>query len=150
MQLPVCLYFFRGQPPRCVVRVNLRTPGTFLYLPSALIDRLAAILPVDCLLIADVEHFTMQLLKHLSGYKKFSFLIPRSKIKNMLQKLPAMTFTPMWAGYAVGEGNYQPSAAHQVMRQIVQRTGETKADYAYKAFVTNSQMPAARKRFIKN
>jgi hypothetical protein len=109
----------------------------------ALVDRIAAILPVDSLLIADVEHFTMQLLKHLSGYKQFSFLIPRSKSKNMLQQVQAMSFTPMWAGYAVGEGKYQPSAGHQVMRQIVQRTGETQAGYAYKAFVTNSQMPAA-------
>ena len=109
----------------------------------ALVDRIAAILPHDCLLLADVEHFTIQLLKHLSSYKQFSFLIPRSKNKKLLRQIQAMAFTPMWAGYAVGEGKYQPSTGHQAMRQIVQRTGEIQADYAYKAFVTNSQMPAA-------
>ena len=109
----------------------------------ALVDRIAMILPTDGLLIADVEHFTVQLLEYLSGYKQFSFLIPRSKSQKVLRQAQAMSFTPMWAGYAVGEGTYQPSAGHRAIRQIVQRTGETQADYAYKAFVTNSQMPAA-------
>ena len=110
---------------------------------EGLVDRIAAILPLDCLLIADVEHFTMHLLKQLSDYKQFSFLIPRPKSKKLLRQISAMAFTPMWAGYAVGESIYQPSVGHQGMRQIVQRTGETEADYTYKAFVTNSQMPAA-------
>lgn len=109
---------------------------------KALVDRIAPILPVDCLLIADVEHFTTQLLNHLSSYKQFSFLIPRPKSKKLMRQISALAFTPMWAGYAVGETQYQPSAAHQAMRQIVQRTGENQADYAYKAFVTNSQIPA--------
>lgn len=107
-----------------------------------LVDRIAAILPLGGLIIADVEHFTTHLLKHLSGYKQFSFLIPRSKSKKLLRQIATTAFTPMWAGYAVGESIYQPSAGHQSIRQIIQRTGETEADYAYKAFVTNSQMPA--------
>ena len=48
----------------------------------------------------------------------------------------------MWAGYAVGESKYQPAVDQPAIRQIVQRTGETETDYAYKAFVTNSQMSA--------
>ena len=109
----------------------------------ALVERIATILPPNCLLIADLEHFTVQLLKYLSSYEQFSFLIPRPQSKKLLREVSAMAFEPMWAGYAVAESQYQYSAAHQSMRQIVQRTGETQADYAYKAFVTNSQLPAA-------
>ena len=109
---------------------------------EALVDRITAILPLDCLLIADVEHFTMQLLKHLSSYKQFSFLIPRPKSEKLLRQISATAFTPMWAGYAVGESKYQPAVDQPAIRQIVQITGETETDYAYKAFVTNSQMSA--------
>lgn len=109
---------------------------------EVLVDRIAAILPLGCLLIADVEHFTTRLLKHLSGYNQFSFLIPRAKSKKLLRQISTTAFSPMWAGYAVAESSYQPSVGHRAMRQILQRTGETEADYAYKAFVTNSQMPA--------
>lgn len=109
---------------------------------ALLVDRIAAILPPGGLLIADVEHFTTHLLKHLSDYKQFSFLIPRAKSKKLLRQISTMAFSPMWAGYAVAESIYQPSVGQCSMRQIVQRTGETEADYAYKAFVTNSQLPA--------
>jgi hypothetical protein len=110
---------------------------------KALVDRIATILSPHCLLIADVEHFTVQLLKHLGSYKQFSFLIPRPNSKKLLREISAMDFSPNWAGYAVAESKYQLSATDQCLRQIVQRTGETQADYRYKAFVTNSQIPAA-------
>ena len=108
-----------------------------------LIDRIAAISPGKAVLIADVEHFTIELLKHLSRHKKFSILVPAPQHKKLRQQMATMDFTPMWAGYAVAEGNYQLSDGHGAIRQIVQRTGETEDTYAYKAFVTTSKMPAA-------
>ena len=110
---------------------------------AALVDRIAAILPTEAILVADVEHFTVELLKHLSEYKNLSFLLPTPKSKKLLGQISTMHFEPMWAGYAVAEGDYQLSAADKPIRQIVQRTGETLHSYAYKAFVTTSQMPAA-------
>ena len=110
---------------------------------TALIDRIAAILPTEAVLIADVEHFTVELIKQLTGYKKFSFLLPRPRNKKLLSQISTINFTPMWAGYAVAEAKDQLSADHKAIRQIVQRTGETKDSYAYKVFLTTSKMPAA-------
>jgi len=108
-----------------------------------LVDRVAAILPNRAILIADVEHFTLDLLKYLAKHKKFSFLLPAPQRKKTLRQIPRMEFTPMWAGYAVADGKYQLSAGHGSIRQIFQRTGETEDTYAYKPFVTTSQIPAA-------
>lgn len=110
---------------------------------AGLIDRIATILPSEAVVIADIEHFTVELVKHLSAYQTFSFLLPRPKSKKLLRQVQSMHFTPMWAGYAVGEGNDPLLADYKAIRQIVQRTGETEKTYAYKAFVTTSQMPAA-------
>ena len=108
-----------------------------------LVDRIAAILPEEALLIADTEHFTFELLNHLTRHEKFSILLPVPQRKKILGQISSMDFTPMWAGYAVAEGNYKPSDSHEPCRLIVQRTGETEDTYGYKAFVTTSQMPAA-------
>ena len=109
-----------------------------------LVDRVAAILPGEAVLIADVEHFTVELLKHLAKHQKFSILLPTPKRKRLLREISTMDFRPMWAGYAVGEGSYQLSEhPPQAIRQIIQRTGETQDTYTYKPFVTTSHIPAA-------
>jgi hypothetical protein len=108
-----------------------------------LVNRIAPMVPANAVLIADVEHFTIELLKHLSTQAQFSFLLPVPRSKKLLRQAPKMHFTPMWAGYAVAEAQYQFSAEHPPIRQIIQRTGETEYSYAYKAFVTTSQLPAA-------
>jgi hypothetical protein len=108
-----------------------------------LVDRIAAILPKKALLVGDVEHFTLELLRHLTKHKKFSILLPAPKRKKLLKQISSMDFTPLWAGYAVAEGDYKPSDSHESCRLIVQRTGETEDTYGYKPFVTTSQMSAA-------
>lgn len=108
-----------------------------------LVERVAAILPAKALLIADVEHFTLELLKHMARHSKFSILLPAPHRKGLMRQITSMDFTPMWAGYAVAEGKYQPSASYEPIRLIVQRTGETKQTYTYKPFVTTNHMSAA-------
>jgi hypothetical protein len=108
-----------------------------------LVDRLATILPDEAIILADVEHFTFELLKYLTIHKKFSMLLPMPQRKRVLQEISTMSFKPMWAGYAVAEGDYQLPSQHQTVRQIVQRTGETEDSYVYKPFLTTSQMPAS-------
>ena len=103
----------------------------------SLVDRTAAILPEKALLVADVEHFTFELLEYLARHKHFSILLPAPKRKNLLKQISAMDYMPLWAGYAVAEGK------HESCRLIVQRTGETETSYVYKPFVTTSRLPAA-------
>jgi hypothetical protein len=108
-----------------------------------LLDRIAAILPGEAILIGDVEHFTVELLRYLARQRTFSILLPVPRHKKSLRQFSTMDFRPMWAGYAVAEGKYQLSSEHGAIRQIVQRTGETEDSYIYKAFLTTSPMPAA-------
>ncbi|UCF84328.1 MAG: transposase [Desulfobacteraceae bacterium] len=109
----------------------------------SLVERVAAILPNEAVVIADSEHFTVELLKHLSQHKRLSILLPAPQRKAVLRQIPTMDFTPVWAGYAVADGKYQLSDDREPIRQIIQRTGETEETYAYKSFLTTSQMPAA-------
>ena len=108
-----------------------------------LVDRIAAILPGEALLIADTEHFTSKLLDYLAGLKPFSFILPAPHYKKIMGQIKNMDFTPMWAGYAVAEGKYKSSGSHESIRLIAQRTGETEDTYTYKPFVTTSQISAA-------
>jgi hypothetical protein len=107
-----------------------------------LIDRLAAILPGQTLLIADAEHFTTEILDSLSEHPKFTILLPTPRRQRILRQARAMNFTPLWAGYAVAEGTYQLTDCKQSFRLLVQRTGEKEDEYDYKPFVTTSEMAA--------
>lgn len=115
---------------------------TATHATVALVDRIAPMVPANAVLIADVEHFTIELLKHLSPQAQFSFLLPVPRSEKLLRQASEMNFTPLWAGYAIAEASYQFSAEHPPIRQIIQRTGETNHNYAYKAFVTTSRLPA--------
>ena len=108
-----------------------------------LVEQLANILPEEALVIADKEHFTVELLNALSKHPKFTFLMPVPRHKNILNQIPAMKFTPLWAGYAAAEGTYELAGQNKTsLRLIMQRTGEREDAYQYQPFVTSSGLPA--------
>ncbi len=107
-----------------------------------LIDRIGTILSDEALLLADGEHFTVDILTYLKNHPTFKFLIPAPRHKSLLKKFSAMTFKSLWAGYAVAEGSYTLKDLKEPMRLIVQRTGERENDYEYKPFVTSSTIAA--------
>jgi len=107
-----------------------------------MVDRLEIILPKRALLIADAEHFTLELLSQFTAHPKFSILMPAPQHRNIMKQVSALSFTPLWAGYAVAEGKYEFSDRKKI-RLLGQRTGETRDTYAYKPFVTTSKKPAA-------
>jgi hypothetical protein len=108
-----------------------------------LVERLSAILPGEALLIGDGEHFTIEMLDHLADHHRFSFLFPIPKRKAVLAQIAKLDFTPLWAGYAVAEWEYQLADRDKAIRAVVQRTGETPDNYGYKPFATTSLLPAA-------
>lgn len=118
------------------------SPLTITQATLPLIERLTHILPDQALLIADNEHFTAEILAALSKHPKFTLLIPMRRRRRILQQVSTMTFTPLWAGYAIAEGTYQLADSKQTLRLIVQRSGEREDHYDYKPFVTTSEMAA--------
>lgn len=107
-----------------------------------LIERLTNILPNEALVIADTEHFTIDILNHLVKHPRFTFLIPAPRRKGLLQQISAMNFSPLWAGYAVAEGTYQLPNQDASIRLLMQRTGEREGEYDFKPFVSNSKKSA--------
>jgi hypothetical protein len=107
-----------------------------------LVERLSAILPDEALLIGDGEHFTIEMLDGLADHHRFSFLFPIPKRQAVLEQIAQLEFSPLWAGYAVAEWEYQLADRDKTIRTVVQRTGETLDNYDYKPFATTSQLPA--------
>jgi len=129
-----------GQPLSCGIGSSAVTI-TQATLP--LVERLSAILPRYALLIGDGEHFTIEMLDRLADHCQFSFLFPIPKRKAIVEQIAKLHFTPLWAGYAIAEWQYQLADRDKTIRAVVQRTGETQDNYDYKPFATTSQLPAA-------
>lgn len=108
-----------------------------------LVDQLAQILPHSALIIADGEHFTGEILSHLTQQEQFSFLFPMPKHQSLLKQLPHLTYQRLWAAYAVAEWEYPLPKQSKKIRVVVQRTGEQPDKYIYKPFATTSSLPAA-------
>ena len=105
-----------------------------------LVERLSEIIPTDALIIGDGEHFTTKITTSLAHQNKFSFLFPIPARKKVLQKAAQLSYTPLWAGYAVAEWKYELPNSNETIRAIVQRSGEIPDEYEYKAFATTSNL----------
>ena len=67
--------------------------------------------PGQTLVLADAEHFTVELLDKVKTQTNFDLLVPmpdQPSRRKKLQEFPAETFQPQWAGYATGEAGLYP------------------------------------------
>jgi hypothetical protein len=91
------------------------------------------------LAIADNEHYSVELLDWIFSQSSFDMLVPMPYNHSVLQtihSLPDETFSRHWAGYATAKGSYQMvGSKHGAYHQIVQRKGERRDDYDFKAFL---------------
>ncbi|MGF1671620.1 MAG: transposase [Balneolaceae bacterium] len=94
------------------------------------------------LLLADKEHFTKELAATFTGDPGLDILMAAPSIKKITQQFPRLDYTPLWAGYALGETTYQFEGGGPTLRLLVQREGEIPGSYTYKAFLTSSVLPA--------
>lgn len=91
------------------------------------------------LLVADVEHFTVELLDYVRQHTPFDLLVPlrqTAALQNHCRDLPAEAFVRHWAGFAIATETFQPrrSALSDPCYRYIQRTGECPSDYHFKAF----------------
>jgi hypothetical protein len=130
-----------GQPVCFTTATSARTATTAA---KELLELAAAILnpqPGQTLVVADAEHFTVELLDHVKAQTNFDLLVPMSNQPSLLKKLrdlPPETFVPRWAGYATTKLPYTPahSSKSGPFSQYVQRTGERADQYRFKAFLS--------------
>jgi hypothetical protein len=133
------------------------------YLSSAtqeLLDLAEKILPRPepgqrPLIVADVEHFTVELLDHVREHTMFDLLVPlrhTKALQNYYRALPPENFLRHWAGFAIATETFQPrrSASKEPYHRYIQRTGERPEDYHFKGFVCTAarpEVPALTKDF---
>lgn len=102
-----------------------------------LVNMCEEILPVRSLILADKEHFTIDLLKKFNNHQLYDVLMPApmtAKTKKLLSKL---SYKRQWAGFAIGETTYTFNNNDQY-RLLAQRSGENADTYSYSAFITTS------------
>ncbi len=98
--------------------------------------------PRETLVVADTEHFTVELLDHIKSRTRFDLLVPmpaRRARLDALRGLPSETFAPRWAGYATAKLPYTPDDSQSgLFYQYAQRTGERPEEYHFKAFLATT------------
>jgi hypothetical protein len=91
------------------------------------------------LLVADVEHFTVELLDYVRQHTPFDLLVPlrqTAALQRHYRTLPEAAFVRHWAGLAIATETFQPrrSAVAEPCYRYIQRTGERPQDYHFKGF----------------
>lgn len=97
----------------------------------------------NILFLADTEHFTAELFKYYSKNTAFNLLVPAPNTRKVTDLFPNLTYQKKWAGYAIAQTDYAFKQMSEKFTLLVQRSGEKKKDYQYKAFLatTNTELP---------
>jgi hypothetical protein len=98
------------------------------------------------LVLADTEHYTLDLLDHVRTRLPFDLLVPmplRKQTLVELKALPSEAFTRHWIGYATHSRPYRPKTANVAPYwQTIQRKGEHEQDYKLDAFLCTAENAA--------
>ena len=133
-----CLDADTGQPLAFTTATASRTVA---QATPGLLDLTARILRPQGprpLVLADTEHVSDELFRHVVNDTPFDLLTPQARRKSTQRQFAALSpesWTPRWAGYATQVRPYHFAHSDQSLYQFLQRTGETPATYDYKAFV---------------
>lgn len=91
------------------------------------------------LVVADNEHYTVELLDWVKADSPFDILLPmpcNSAVRRSISQVAEQAFTRHWSGYATAKSSYEMRGSRNgAYRQLIQRTGEEPRDYEYKAFL---------------
>jgi hypothetical protein len=98
------------------------------------------------LLVADVEHFSTQLLDHVRQHTPFDLLVPlryTKRLQQHYQALPPEAFSQRWAGFATATETFLPegTTCAAPCYRYIQRTGERAQDYHFKGFACTALRP---------
>ena len=110
-----------------------------------LLEQAAEILaspPGKTLVLADLEHLTVDLFQHVQLYTPFDLMVPMKSERwlwKQLRTIPAEQFTRRWAGFATMKRPYKmASYSAGPFFQFVQRSGERPDAYRFGAFLSTT------------
>ncbi|MGH9351732.1 MAG: hypothetical protein ACRD2G_06190 [Terriglobia bacterium] len=98
------------------------------------------------LIVADAEHFKVELLDFVRANTGFDLLVPLPQtvaLQKHYRALPPASFTRHWAGFATATETFLPrrTGLAQPCHRYIQRTGERPEDYHFKGFCCTSARP---------
>jgi len=98
------------------------------------------------LVVADVEHFTVELLDYVRQNTPFDLLVPLRQtveLQRYYRALPESAFTRHWAGFATASEMFTPrrTTLSEPCCRYVQRTGERPEEYHFKGFCCTRPRP---------
>ena len=96
----------------------------------------------DTLVLADAEHFSVELLDQVRAQTGFDLLVPmrnHRSLQKQLQGIAPEQFTPRWAGYATAQLPYTLTDSQTgPFYQFIQRQGEEGQDWTFNAFLATA------------
>jgi len=91
------------------------------------------------LVMADNEHYTVELFDWISSDSPFDMLVPMTyseSVRKSISQILGDAFTRHWAGYATAKQRYEMKRSAQgPFHQFIQRKGEREGGYDFKAFL---------------
>ena len=91
------------------------------------------------LVMADNEHYTVELFDWIRSESCFDILVPmpyNKSVRKAISKISSDGFTRHWAGYATTKQPYEMRGSSQgPFYQLIQRRGERKGEYDFKSFL---------------
>lgn len=89
------------------------------------------------LVLADSEHFTLEIIDQIVPQAGFDLLVPMPQqpyYRRQLEQIPPAAFVRRWAGLAIAKIPLRRGPDKPPIFQLIQRCGERPADYTYKGF----------------
>lgn len=96
------------------------------------------------LILADTEHFTVELLKYIKQKTSFDILVPAPNYVKIQKIIKGLDYQKMWAGYAIAQTDYKFNEEKQSFNLLAERNGEIPSQYQYKAFISTTDQSALK------
>lgn len=98
--------------------------------------------PTRPLIVADVEHFVVELFDFVRGQNRFDLLAPLRQtqaLRKHCRALPSEAFVHYWPGFAIATETVQFRRSDQSYYLYIQRTGERPEEYHFKPFASTAR-----------
>ncbi len=96
----------------------------------------------SALLLADTEHYTVELLHAMALHPRFNIIVPAPGNKKMNRLMQCLAYKEHWPGYAIAAAEYRFDTGSPTLQLIAQRTGLKPEDFIFKGFLSTSSLDA--------